>query len=206
MTNSRAKGTSETEGNDARWPFVALYCVMWAGMIGTGLNCDPIKFDFSFAVVFGLVGVLGIAGFIAAGRFYRSSPFAFPHSTVHGNLAWHIFLLTGAVFISFLFFDSLVQIMILKFGAPVFQSGCEKISQRDVSLFVWEAMAKGALKFAAKYVPLPAGSCAPDMNARVTEVSALIIRSFTALVLLWYVISLGKAWYWRARHTGGASS
>lgn len=33
-----------------------------------------------------------------------------------------------------------------------------------------------------------------------------IIRSFTALVPVWYVISLGEAWYWRARHPGGASS
>ncbi|MGO9172081.1 MAG: hypothetical protein ACLP7P_08965 [Rhodomicrobium sp.] len=43
------------------------------------------------------------------------------------------------------------------------------------------------------------------MKARVTGVGVLIIRSFTALVLVWYVISLGKAWYLRARHPGGAS-
>ncbi|MGO9171746.1 MAG: hypothetical protein ACLP7P_07250 [Rhodomicrobium sp.] len=33
-----------------------------------------------------------------------------------------------------------------------------------------------------------------------------IIRSFTALVPVWYVISLGKAWYCRRADPGGASS
>ncbi|MGO9172082.1 MAG: hypothetical protein ACLP7P_08970 [Rhodomicrobium sp.] len=89
-------------------------------MIGTTLNSDPIKFDFSFAVVFGLIAILGIVVFIAASRYFSRSPFAFGHSTISGNLAWHIFLLTAVVFISFLFFGSVVQIMILKFGAPVF--------------------------------------------------------------------------------------
>jgi hypothetical protein len=197
---------SDAAAKDARWPFVLLYCFMWAGMIGTSLNGDPIKFDLNFAVVFGLVAVLGIVIFIAAVRYRGSSPFAFSHSTFSGNLAWHIFILTGIVFISFLFFAAVVQILILKFDAPVFQSGCERISQRDVSLFVWEAMAKGALKFVAKYLPVPAGSCAPDTGARVTLISALIIRWFTALVLVWYVINLGKPWYYRARQPAGGAS
>ncbi len=206
MTDPGAKGVSGEGAKDARWPFVVLYFVMWAGMIGMSLNDDPIKFDFNFPVIFGLIAILGIVVFIAASRCRGASPFAFPQSTVSGNLAWHIFILTGIVFINFLFFVVAVQIMVLEFDAPVFQSGCEKISQRDVSLYVWEAMAKGALKFIASYVPLPAGTCAPDSSARITVVSALVIRWFTALVVVWYVISLGKSWYFHARNPGGASS
>ncbi len=160
----------------------------------------------NFAVVFGLIAILGIVIVIAASRYRGASPFAFGHSTVSGNLAWHIFILTGIVFITFLFFAASVQVMVLKFDAPIFQSGCEKISQRDVSLFVWEAMAKGALKFVASYVALPAGTCAADTSTRVTLISALAIRWFTALVVVWYVISLGKSWYFRARKPDGASS
>ncbi len=107
---------------------------------------------------------------------------------------------------SFLFFAGVVQIMILEFDAPVLQSGCGRISQRDVSLFVWEALAKGALKFIASYVPVPAGTCAPDTSTRVTLISALVIRWFTALVVVWYVISLGKSWYFRVRRPRSTSS
>ncbi|MFZ0570642.1 MAG: hypothetical protein WA384_15910 [Rhodomicrobium sp.] len=206
MTASGEKGEGAKAEKDARWPFVALYFVMWAGMIGTSLNEDPIKFNLSFAVVFGFIAILGIVIVIAASRYRGASPFAFVQSTVAGNLAWHIFILTGIVFITFLFFDAFVQIMVLKFNAPVFQSGCEKISERDVSLFVWEAMAKGALKFVASYAPLPAGTCAPDTGTRITVLSALVIRWFTALVVVWYVIGLGKSWYFRTRKPDGASS
>ena len=50
-------------GNDApkkgaRWPFVMLFLFMWAGMIGTTLNSDPIKFEFSVAIVFGLAAIV----------------------------------------------------------------------------------------------------------------------------------------------------
>ncbi len=206
MTASGDKREGAKAAKDARWPFVFLYCSMWAGMIGTSLNDDPIKFDLNFAVVFGFIAILGIAVFIAASRYRGASPFAFGHSAVSGNLAWHIFILTGIVFITFLFFAASLQIMVLKFDAPVFQSGCDKISQRNVSLFVWDAMAKGALKFVASDVPLPAGTCAPDTNTRVTLISALAIRWFTALVVVWYVVSLGKSWYLRARKPKGESS
>ncbi|MGO9544542.1 MAG: hypothetical protein ACLPPF_07095 [Rhodomicrobium sp.] len=197
---------NEKTGKDARWPFVVLYCFMWAGMIGTGLNEDPIRFDLKFTVVFGLIAIMGIVIFIAAARFHSRSPYAFNHSTVIGNLAWHIFLLTGIVFISFLFFASTVQILVLKFDAPLFESGCDKISQRDVSLFVWGAMAKGAVEFAAKYLPLPAAACAPDQSSRITGITTLAIRSFAALVLVWYAIGLGKAWYFRLRKPRGAGT
>ncbi len=206
MSDTGAKAATGAKAKDARWPFVFIYCVMWAGMIGTSLNDDPIKLDLSFPVIFGLIAVLGIVFFIAAGRYFGLSPFAFAHKTVSGNLDWHIFILTGIVFISFLFFAVAVQIMVLEFDAPIFQSGCGKISQRDVSLFVWEAIAKGAFKFIASYVPLPAGTCAPDTSTRVTLVSALVIRWFTALVLVWYVISLGKSWYFRARNQDATSA
>jgi len=202
MTDTGPRGVSGKEAKDAQWPFVFLYCTMWAGMIGMSLNNDPIKLDLNFLVIFGLIAILDIVIFIAASRYFGLSPFAFAHSKISGNLAWHVFILTGIVFITFLFFASAVQIMVLEFDAPVFQSVCGKISQRDVSLFVWEAMAKGAFKFIASYVPMPAGTCAPDTDARVTAASALVIRWFTALVLVWYVISLGKSWYFRARTAG----
>jgi hypothetical protein len=99
-----------------------------------------------------------------------------------------------------------VQISVLKFDAPIFQSGCDKISQRDVALFVWESMAKGALKFVANYIPMPEGTCAPNTASRVTTVMALIIRWFTALVVVWYVLGLGKAWYARTRNRNHVES
>jgi hypothetical protein len=199
MTDSGAKGERSQGAKDARWPFVLLYFTMWGGMIGMSLNDDPIKLDLSPPVVFGLIAILGIVTLIAASRYFGLSPFTFPYATAIGNLAWHILILTGIIFISFLFFACAVQIMVLEFDAPLFQSGCEKISQRDVSLFVWDAMAKGALKFVASYVPLPAGTCAPDTSSRVTVVSAIFIRWFTALIVVWYVIGLGKSWYIRVR-------
>ncbi len=197
---------SEEKKSDARWPFVFLYCFMWAGMIGISLNSDPIKFDLALAPIVGLIAVFAALIFMTASRFHRRTPFAFTHSTAFGNLAWHVFILTGIVFLSMLFFACAVQILVLKFHAPIFQSGCEKISQRDVSLFVWEAMAKGALKFVANYIPMPEGSCAPDPSSRVTGITALVIRWFTALVVVWYVLGLGKAWYARTTNRHHAAS
>ncbi len=98
MTTSGEKGEGAKATKDARWPFVALYFVMWAGMIGMSLNDDPIKLELNFPVIVGFIAILGIVIFIAASRYHSVSPFAFTHSTVSGNLAWHIFILTGIVF------------------------------------------------------------------------------------------------------------
>jgi hypothetical protein len=133
-------------------------------------------------------------------RLRRQAFFGFGHSTIMGNLAWHVFIVTGIIFICFLSFLAIVQIMVLTFGAPIFEGGCDKISQRDTALFVWEAMAKGAFKFLAKYLPLPAEACASSSSWTATIV-AQCIRWFTALVVVWYVVSFAKAWYYRVRQT-----
>ena len=189
------------KGRDARWPFIMLYAFMWAGMIGMSLNTDAIKLDYTIAVVLGLACIFAIVVYLASARLRRQTLFAFDHSTVLGNLAWHVFLLTGIVFTCFLFFAGVMQIMILTFSAPVFESPCDRVSQRDVALFVWDAMAKGAFKFLAKYLRLPAEACAPNTIGWTATITAQCIRWFTALVVVWYVVGFAKAWYVRARQT-----
>jgi hypothetical protein len=189
---------SDGKGKDARWPFVMLYAFMWTGMIMTSLNTDPIKLDYSIAVVFALAAILGIVVFLARARWRGQSFLDFRHSTVIGNLAWHVFLLTGIVFVSFLFFIAIVQIMVLSLGVPVFEKGCN-VSQRDTALFVWDAMAKGALKLFAKYLHLPTETCTPNMASWTVAVTAQAIRWFTALVVVWYVVSFARAWFGHLR-------
>lgn len=193
-------GTSnDTQERDAIWPFVALYAFMWAGMIGLSLNTDAIRFDYSMAAVLGLACAFGIVIYLAAGRLRRRTMFEFERSTTLGNLAWHVFLLTAIVFFCFLSWVAVVQIMVLTFHAPVFESECDKISQRDVALFVWEAMAKGVFKFLAGYLPLPAEACAPNPAGWTATITAQCVRWFTALVVVWYAVGFVKAWYIRAR-------
>ena len=72
-----SKTNTGASKKDARWPFVVLYLSMWAGMIGTTLNRDPIKFEFSVAVVFGLVAIAGIVAFLSYGRIRGLSLFTF---------------------------------------------------------------------------------------------------------------------------------
>ncbi len=185
---------------DARWPFVVLYLFMWAGMIGTTLNTDPIKFEFSVAIVVGLLAIGGIAVFLAHGRIRGRSPFGFELSpTVLGNLGFHILILTGVMFIGYLAMGSIVNIMILKFRAPIFAAPCAIPILRDVALFVWDAMARGALKFVAKYVHIPAGSCAPDATSWAARITSLCFTGFTSLVLVWYAISFAKTYLHRLR-------
>jgi hypothetical protein len=195
------KTTVEAKGKDALWPFLMVYAFMWAGMIGLSLNTDPIKMDYSLAVVLGLTCALGIVVTLAAARLHRRTIFDFEQSSIAGNLAWHAFILTGIVFFCFLFFVAVVQIMVLTFGAPVFESGCDKISQRDVALFVWDAMAKGAFKLLAGYLPVPAEACAPSTTGWTATIAAQCVRWFTALVVVWYAIAFAKAWYARVRQT-----
>jgi hypothetical protein len=202
---SDAENATGTKGRDARWPFFMLYAVMWGSMIATSLNTDAIKMDYSLAVVLGLACILGVVVYLATARLRRRTVIAFDHSTILGNLAWHIFLLTCVIFTTFLFFTAVVQIMVLTFGAPVFENGCDRVSQRDVALFVWDAMAKGAFKFLASYLHIPAESCAPDAAGWTATITSQCIRWFTALVVVWYVVSFAKAWYIRVRQGRQAS-
>jgi hypothetical protein len=191
--NTHMPETSLPRAKDARWPFVMLFLFMWAGMIGTALNTDPIKFDFTVATLLGLVAVLGIVACLAIARWRNQRVFAFERRSVLGNLAWHVFLLTGIVFITFLFFDATVQILILGVRVPLFESGCA-VSQSDTSLFVWNAMAKGAFKVLADYLDLPVEACTPS-DSWVTTGLSQTIRGFTAIVVVWYVLSFLKSWY-----------
>jgi hypothetical protein len=196
--------TTSSEGKmpnkNPRWPFVMLYLFMWAGMIMTTLNRDPITFDFSIAIVFGLLAIAGIVTYLAHSRIRGRSPFTFHFfPTLAGNLALHIVILTGVIFIGYIFFISVVQIMILKFNAPIFESSCVVPSQRDVALFVWEAMARGAFKFVAKYLHIAHDGCVLNPTSRTAKITSLCLTAFTSLVLVWYVINFGKAYYVRLR-------
>lgn len=191
---------SETEKpkKDARWPFVMLFLFMWAGMIGTTLNPDPIKFEFSVAVVIGLLVIVGIVGFLAHGRIRGVSLFNFDtYPTLVGNVAWHVLILTGVIFIGYLFSICIVQI--LAFNAPIFEPTCVLPSQRDVALFVWDAMARGVFKFLAKYLHIAPDGCMANANSWAAWVASICLTGFTSLVLVWYAISFVKAYYRRLR-------
>lgn len=189
--------TTNDGSRHARWPFVVLYLSMWAGMVGTTLNTDPIKFEFTPATVGGLIAALAIIVFLARRRWRGQAFFDFEQRTVLGNLARHLFVLTGIIFISYLFFGVVVDVLILTFNVPIFDPGCV-VSERDTSLFVWDAMAKGAFKFLAQYLHLPTEACAVNTQSWGRMFTEQSIRWFTALVVVWYVLSFGRAWYRRA--------
>jgi hypothetical protein len=191
--------STDTPGKDARWPFVLLYLFMWAGMVGISLNTEPIKLDYSIGVVGGLLFVVGIVVYLAHGRIRRRSPFAFDGPML-GNLPRHVFILTAIIFIGFLFFAGVIQIMVITFNAPVFDQSCVMPSQRDTALFVWNAMARGAFKFLATYLHLAPDSCAVSKTGYTAWVSALCIQFFTSFVLVWYAVSFARAWYARLTH------
>jgi hypothetical protein len=194
---------------EARWPFVMLFVFMWAGMIGTTLNSDPIKFEFSVAIVIGLVVIAGIVGFLAHGRMRGISLFNFDtYPTLVGNLAWHVLILTAVIFIGYLFSASIVQIMILAFNAQIFEPSCGLPSQRDVALFVWDAMARAAFKFLARYLHIAPDGCIAHASSWTARVTSICLTGFTSLVLVWYAISFLKAYYRRLRggHTGDGAS
>jgi hypothetical protein len=197
---SATPNEAKSPKKDARWPFVMLYLFMWVGMIMTTLNRDPIKFEFSIAIVFGLLAIAGIIVFLAHGRIRGRSPFTFDlYPTIAGNLALHVFILTGVMFIGYIFFGSVVQIMILRFNAPIFEPSCVAPSQRDVALFVWDAMARGAFKFVAKYLHIAHDGCTPNATSWTARITSLCLTGFTSFVLVWYAISFGKAYYVRLR-------
>jgi hypothetical protein len=184
-------------GKDARWPFALLYLFMWAGMIGISLNAKPIKLEYSMGVVGGSLFVAGIIVHLTHGRIRRRSLFAFDGPTLLGNLPLHIFILTGIIFIGFVFFVGVIQIMIITFNAAVFDQSCVMPSQRDTALFVWNAMARGAFKFLATYLRLARDGCAVSETSYSAWISGLCIQFFTSIVLLWYAVSFLRAWYSR---------
>ena len=134
MPKSRDAGAKR----DPVWPFVMLYAAMWGGMIGTTLNRDQIKFEFSIAIVFALIALAGIVAYLAHGRLRGNSIFPNFYESFMGNLALHIFTLTGVIFLGYLFFGALVQLMIITFHAPIFEPSCKIPSQRDVALYISE--------------------------------------------------------------------
>ena len=181
------------------WPFVILYAWMWGGMIGTTLNRDQIKFEFSVAIVLGLVFLIGIVLYLAHGRLKGHSIFPSFYESFLGNLALHIFTLTGIIFLGYVFFIALVQIMIITFQAPIFEPSCAIPSQRDVALYVWDAMARGVFKFLAKYLDIAHDGCIPNKSSWTAWTTSLLLTGFTSLVLVWYAISFAKACYVRIR-------
>jgi hypothetical protein len=119
-----------------------------------------------------------------------------------GNLALHIFTLTGVIFLGYLFFGVSVQIMIIPFHAPIFEPQCQIPSQLDVALYFWDPMARGAFKFFAKYLDIVHDGCIPNKSSWTAWITSLFLTGFTPLVLVWYAISFAKAYYGRPRGGG----
>lgn len=196
---SKSKDAAEKKG--AVWPFVMLYVWMWAGMIGTTLNRDPIELEFSLTLVLGLLILVGIVAYLAHGRLRGRSIFPAIYGSFTANLALHVFILTGVFFLGYLFFLCLVQIMILTFHAPIFEASCAVPSQRDVALYVWDAMARGAFKFLAGHLGIAHDGCLPDARSWTGWTTSLFMTAFTSLVLVWYAIGFAKAYYARLRRS-----
>lgn len=190
-----ANDDSETaeEAKNPRWPFFFLFAAMWAGMIGTTLNTDPVKPGVSVQSIVVMIVLLGALILLARARWRRRGVFSSLFSSTLGNFSWHVFVLTGIIFLSYLFFDGTVQLMIFGFHVPVFESGCV-VSERDTALFVWDAMAKGAFKFLASYLHIPAESCPPNTSNWTVYAMTQIIRWYTALVVVWHVIDFALTW------------
>ena len=184
---------------DAVWPFVGLYCFMLLGIFVSLGNTDPISIDFTPSVILGLSIVVGAIAYFAAARLKGHALFGFGSRTLLRNLGWHIFVLTGIIFLSHLFFRALISILVVSFQVPIFDASCKLPSERDVCLFVWDAMASGAFKFLTKYLDLAAPSCALNANSDAASAIAMSIKLFTSLVLVWFALSLAKAWYRRLR-------
>ena len=182
----------------ATWPFYFLFGSMWAGMIGTTLNTDPIRPGLSASTAVMLPLLIGVLALFAWARWRGSTFFAHRFPTLLGNLAWHVFVMTGVIFLSYLVFDAVVQFMMSPLGIPVFEPGC-KVSERDTALFVWDAMAKGAFKFVARYLHVPSTYCAYNSDNLSVEAVAQFIRWYTALVVVWHIVSFVTAWVRRLR-------
>jgi hypothetical protein len=162
-------------------------------------NTDPISIDFTPSVILGLSIVVGAIAYFAAATLKGHALFGFGSRTLLRNLGWHIFVLTGIIFLSHLFFRALISILVVSFQVPIFDASCKLPSERDVCLFVWDAMASGAFKFLTKYLDLAAPGCALNANSDAASAIAMSIKLFTSLVLVWFALSLAKAWYRRLR-------
>ena len=64
-------------------------------------------------------------------------------------------------------------------------------------LYVWDAMARGAFKFLAKYLDIAHDGCVPDKSGWISWLTSLFLTGFTSLVLVWYAINFAKAYYRR---------
>lgn len=202
MSADSGEGAAE-RGRDAPWPFFVIYGVMWAGMIGTTLNTDPVKPGLTLSTVVMMPLILGVLVALAWARWYGRSLFGSHFSkTMLGNLSWHVFVLTGVIFLSYLFFDAVVQLLMFGFGVPMFTPGCA-VSERDTALFVWEAMAKGAFKFLARYLHIPTEACAPNALSWTVAVTMQCIRWYTALVVVWHALSFAMSWLRQLRTQRG---
>lgn len=192
MSTDGREGTAD-KGRDVRWPFYFLFATMWAGMIGTTLNTDPVKPGITLSTVVMVPLILGVLVTLAWVRWRGRSVFGFQFATTLGNLGWHVFVLTGIIFLSYLFFDAVVQLLMYGFDVPMFSPGCA-VSERDTALFVWDAMAKGAFKFLANYLHIPAEACAPNTSSSAVMITTQCMRWYTALVVVWHVLSFAKTW------------
>ncbi len=191
MANNGAEGADGAK--NPHWPFFFLFAAMWAGMIGTTLNTDPVKPGVSVQSIVVMLGLLGALILLARARWRRRGVFFSLFSTTLGNFFWHVFVLTGIIFLSYLFFDAIVQLMIFGFHVPVFESRCI-VSERDTALFVWDAMAKGAFKFLAPYLHIPAESCPPNTSSWTVYTMTGMIQCYTALVVVWHVFDFAMTW------------
>jgi hypothetical protein len=110
MTNE-ADLDGADNGQGAAWPFFVIYAVMWAGMIGTTLNTDPIKPGLSASTAIMMPILLAILILLARARWRGNSVFLTEFTTPLANLGWHVFVPTGVIFLSYLFFDGVIQMM-----------------------------------------------------------------------------------------------
>lgn len=171
-------------------------------MIGTTLNTDPVKPGITPATIVMMPIILGVLLMLAGARWRGHSIFAQRFETVLGNLGWHIFVLTGVVFLSYLFFNAVVQVLMFGFDLPVFDRACA-VSERDTALYVRDAMAKGAFKFLAKYLHIPAETCRPNSSSWAVAITTQCIGWYTALVVVWHVVNFAMTWMRQARSRCG---
>jgi hypothetical protein len=98
------ENTDEVKAKDARWPFVLPFLFVLGGIFETATNTDPVKLDYSISAVLGMIAAAGAVIYFAIGRLKGHALFGFGDRTIFQNIAWHIFILTCIIFLSFLIF------------------------------------------------------------------------------------------------------